>query len=94
MPIYDFKCNECNHEFEKVLMIADYETPLAEPCPNCDTSGEIEQFLSSAPGIADSVRLGIRKPDRTFQREILGRIKKNTAHNFIGKGKFDIPGRI
>ena len=35
MPLYEYKCSECEHTFEEILKIADVARPLAEPCPNC-----------------------------------------------------------
>lgn len=96
MPIYDYECGSCTHHFEKSLKMSEVDVPLSEPCPSCSESNQIQQVLGCNPFI-DSVKLGIKKPDRTFQRDIIGRIKKNTPHNNIGKSnfaKFDIPGRV
>lgn len=93
MPVYEFRCSQCNHEFETILPIADYQKPTLEPCTNCGGTKTIEQIIGAC-AIIDSVRLGIRRPDRTFQREILGRMQKNIPGNKIGKGKFNIPGRV
>ncbi len=32
MPIYEFACHDCGHEFEKIQSFSDSTTPL---CPNC-----------------------------------------------------------
>ena len=32
MPYYDYKCTECDNEFEKNLKISDRETPIQTPC--------------------------------------------------------------
>lgn len=92
MPVYQYHCNHCNHEFETILPISDYQKPTLEPCTECGEK-TIEQIIGAC-AIIDSVRLGIKKPDRTFQREILGKMAKNIPHNKIGQGKFTIPGRI
>ena len=34
MPIYAFKCPECDNEFDRMLKLADYDTPQA--CPECE----------------------------------------------------------
>ena len=93
MPHYDFVCTECSTAFELILPMAEYNKPTTEPCPKCGLT-KIEQVLGANPCI-DSVNLGIRKPDREFQREILGRMKKQIPKNRIGQsGRFDIPGRV
>ncbi len=32
MPIYEFACSDCGHEFEKIQSFSDSSTPA---CPNC-----------------------------------------------------------
>lgn len=32
MPIYEFACHDCGHEFEKIQSFSDSSTPT---CPNC-----------------------------------------------------------
>lgn len=32
MPIYEFACHDCGHEFEKIQSFSDSSTPA---CPNC-----------------------------------------------------------
>lgn len=92
MPTYDFKCRNCDYDIELFLKMADYEKPTLEPCPSCGQI-KVEQVLGPN-ALIDSVQLGIRKPDRTFQREVLGRMQKNIPQNKIGKGRFTIPGRV
>ncbi len=94
MPQYAYKCGDCTHEFELRLFMADYDKPTKEECPNCHKRGHIEQQLG-ANAFIDSVKLGIKQPDRTFQREILGRMKRQIPGNKIEQsGRFQIPGRI
>jgi putative FmdB family regulatory protein len=51
MPIYEYKCDECGHRFEKIFMSPD-ERPDEMSCPEC--GGSEVQRLFSAP----SVRVG------------------------------------
>jgi putative FmdB family regulatory protein len=52
MPLYEYKCNECGENFEKMVRLSD--TAMPQECPRCgcrDTSKQISQFaarLSSA----------------------------------------------
>ena len=34
MPIYEYKCEECGHEFEEMLHFSERDVPLNTPCPN------------------------------------------------------------
>ncbi|MGB0468687.1 MAG: FmdB family zinc ribbon protein [Pontibacterium sp.] len=45
MPIYDFECEACGHEFEKLVMRSDAPAPQ---CVSC--SSEKVQKKVSAPG--------------------------------------------
>ncbi len=46
MPIYEFACQDCGHEFEKIQSFSDSSTPH---CPNCQ--GVHVQRRLSAPAI-------------------------------------------
>jgi putative FmdB family regulatory protein len=46
MPIYEFACQDCGHEFEKIQSFSDSSTP---GCPNCQ--GRHVQRRMSAPAI-------------------------------------------
>tara|TARA_B100000809_G_scaffold7337_2_gene7265 strand:- start:8052 stop:8321 length:270 start_codon:yes stop_codon:yes gene_type:complete len=78
MPFYDYTCEFCGYKFEKSLTIARRHEPRAWTCPKCH---EPECFVLQigAPGFADPVQLGIRKP----QKDVINRIneiKKNQGH--------------
>lgn len=78
MPVYDYKCPNCQNEFEKNVKVAFYQDP--QPCPDCNTdSGRI---VKGAPSMGDPVRLGIRRPDDLW-RDTLRRIADTTPG---GKG--------
>ena len=34
MPIYEYKCEVCEHEFEEMLHFSERDVPLNTPCPN------------------------------------------------------------
>ena len=35
MPMYEYICDSCNHNFEEYLSIDNRENPTKEPCPEC-----------------------------------------------------------
>jgi len=41
MPVYDYLCNDCHKEFEKVLTLNEHEKDQVT-CPNCE-SKNVEQ---------------------------------------------------
>ena len=68
MPTYDYKCEKCGNEFERMLPISQRKEPTEIPCPirildnnndpQCfDCNGEIKQIIVKASGFAyDNIR--------------------------------------
>jgi len=71
MPIYEFKCLSCGHEFEKIVKLN--ETPN---CPDCD-SGEVEKQVSFSAAVSTS-----KTRSKSFQkaRARTNSIKKEKDH--------------
>ena len=44
MPIYEYQCQSCGHELEKLQKMSD--APLTD-CPSCDTDG-LQKKISAA----------------------------------------------
>ena len=86
---YAYICGECDHTFDRTLLMSERELPFREGCPACDVSGSIKRnFIGETVTAIDPVRLGRVKPDRDF-RNHLDNIRKNhgtasqpTAGNF------------
>lgn len=45
MPIYEYQCSLCQHEFETLQKISD--EPLSQ-CPSCDESGLVKKVSAAA----------------------------------------------
>ena len=45
MPLYEYQCKKCGHQFEKIQKFSD---PPVKKCPQC--GGKVEQLLS-APAV-------------------------------------------
>ena len=80
MPLYDYRCNHCSHEFEKVLKVAEMHLPSSEPCPACGLNGHVEKTIMGAPPIGDAARLGIRRVDNGF-KEVMQKIHDNNPRS-------------
>lgn len=74
MPIYDFRCKSCKHEWTVMCSIATKDDPKV--CPECGNI-ESEQVILGAPSLGDPVRLGVRKMDDGF-REVLSKVSEKT----------------
>jgi len=35
MPTYDYECQSCEHPFELVMKMSEYDTKMKPPCPEC-----------------------------------------------------------
>ena len=70
MPIYDYKCLSCGHQFEKLVKLN--ETP---DCPECE-SGDLEKLFSMAAVSTSKSR------SRNFQeaRARGAKVKKEKDH--------------
>lgn len=82
MPKYNYKCEDCEHEFFDLLKIEDRNKPTEEPCPNCGKEGTVYKCVAS-PLICDSYRIGVTKAPKDFREGVLGRMKKNIPGNNI-----------
>jgi putative FmdB family regulatory protein len=78
MPLYEYKCESCNEVTTHIKTIAEREQPEKEPCPHCGTIA-MKKCVGYS-GIADSVRIGIRKPDEGF-REVLSKIAERVPRS-------------
>lgn len=75
MPIYNYKCKACEHEFSELLKMDDRNIPVETPCPECEEK-EIYLVIGS-PKIVAGVGTNIGKAPQGF-KDLLGRIKKGS----------------
>ena len=84
MPTYTYRCEKCEHDFERFRSIADMHLPTTEPCPDCQAEGTVIKTIGGASAIGDPVRLGLRKHDNGF-KEVLQRIGAANIHSNLYK---------
>ena len=46
MPIYEYKCENCGHEFEEMLHFSERDNPLITPCPFPTCAGKVHLKMS------------------------------------------------
>jgi putative FmdB family regulatory protein len=86
MPTYDYRCTNCNEEFEMQLSIADRELPCRVLCPFDCTKNEltIERFLAGAPGVSYTAGgNSVRKKTPDAFKDVLRNIKSKHLHSTI-----------
>lgn len=54
MPIFEFKCKDCNHQFEELFLSADDSVSL---CPKCG-KGNVEKLMSAGSFRAEGIPTG------------------------------------
>jgi putative FmdB family regulatory protein len=72
MPLYEYKCKHCEHEFSDVLKINDRDAPVNAPCPSCKSAMGIERLVSTCrivAGVGD-FRKGVPDVFKDRLREI------------------------
>ena len=47
MPIYEYKCEDCEHEFEEMLHFSERDIPLNTPCLSCKGKVHLKMSLGS-----------------------------------------------
>lgn len=77
MPTYTFR-NKTTDEIEL------HEMKIAERESFLEAHPDLEQVIVPQATL-DAVRLGITKPDTTFQKYVLGRIKEQHPHGSVEK---------
>jgi len=88
MPTYTFENKRTKKVFIKEMKIAELDDYLRD-------NPTVSQVLV-ANSTLDAVRIGVKKPDSTFQKYILGRVKEAIPGNNLGgpNQKFSIPKEI
>ena len=85
MPLYDFECEKCSHNYEEFYTIDSMDKPLNEPCPSCQERGHIIRIVG-AGRIVDISRLestkGRLKPTKDFTEVMTRMKKKHTQSTF------------
>ena len=79
MPLYNYACRDCGHEWDENLRMDDRKIPLEQPCTECG-SNNLYQVIS-APKIVRDVGGGI-KVDDGF-REVISKVKSGHKINNI-----------
>ena len=62
MPIYEYKCEKCEHIFDEVLSVSNRDKPIEEPCPECGKKSIKKLISATTMGVDMNV-----KPPGWFQ---------------------------
>lgn len=84
MPLYDYNCDACGHEFCEQLRMDDRKIPVQSPCPNCKKSNTVQQSIKAVPFVTSSIST-LRRAGSEWG-DVLKKVKKasgkgNTIHD-------------
>lgn len=84
MPLYDYHCDACGHEFTEQLRIDDRKIPVENPCPKCNQSKNIQQTIKPVGFVSSSIST-LRRAGSEWG-DVLKKVKKasgkgNTIHD-------------
>jgi putative FmdB family regulatory protein len=69
MPLYEFRCRGCSHEFETLVRAGSNPS-----CPSCG-GGDLERLISTsfsvkgAPGLSPAARRAVQKQQKQLHRD-------------------------
>lgn len=78
MPIYTYKCLQCDNSFDKLLKMDERKNPELEPCSLC---GSDVQMVIGAPSFAYTVGQSLKHSDGFNDR--LKEIKTNVGKTVV-----------
>lgn len=77
--LYNYKCRECDHTFDKVLKMDDRKQPVEAPCPECGAEGSVYQVIGT-PGFISDSKSTLTRAGSGWQ-DVLKKVKKASGRN-------------
>ena len=69
MPLFDYLCEKCGHEFEYLCSMERKDAPTEEPCPNCGENFIKKIYKNGSGGLVDH---GIINADKNMAKSGIG----------------------
>jgi putative FmdB family regulatory protein len=88
MPVYEHKCEACNHVWEDLF--SSYKSPVPEECPECKAKGKIKRLLSWCRGKVELTGREHIEQCRRDAQKIKGDAlnKENELANLMGEDTY------
>lgn len=81
MPNYEFKCDNCDSYFCRLLSIGDRNIPLTENCEHCGSVSIVKSYSTGPLLLSDSTMTPNKKTGGQWN-ELVSKIKKGTPKRF------------
>lgn len=88
MPLYTFRCTNCNHEYEHSCKISERDEVLQGSCPQCSQPKKLKQIITKAPMVADPVAMGVTKVPLEFKEKVLDKAFDKSMGKTYNETKF------
>ena len=82
MPIYEYRCEKCQHVFDEVLSVSNRDNPLSEPCPQCSEKS-VKKLVSATRMGVDMNVTPDKKPGGDWS-SLMEKVKNNTPERYHG----------
>ena len=86
MPLYEYKCEECNHLFEEYHSMDDRNIPLNELCPKCGNKDSVFKLCSNAGFVDPGIINADKDMERSGVQTALERIRDHCGTKMVWKG--------
>ena len=89
MPIYEHKCEACEHVWEDYF--SSYKSPVPEECPECKVKDKVIRLVSWCSGKVDLSGRELIQSLRAQGKKLNQQAKsnENLAANLIGETKYN-----
>jgi putative FmdB family regulatory protein len=75
---YSYQCESCNHHWDANYPIDDRDSPLKQPCPACDASGQVRRLVAS-PAISYAGAKTVLQRAGSGWNDVLNKVKKGSG---------------
>tara|TARA_R100000458_G_C8228005_1_gene210506 strand:+ start:382 stop:666 length:285 start_codon:yes stop_codon:yes gene_type:complete len=79
MPIYEYRCGECEHTFEKFHSMNESNKPLKNPCPECGKKSVNKTFATGGGGV------DLHKGPGSDYKELMKKMKSGIPERYHGR---------
>ena len=76
---YTYKCEKCDHVYDRSLPMADRDAPLSQPCVNCAEHSFVKRIIVFAPSITSESAMTLQQRAGSGWNDVLTKIKRKSG---------------